>query len=58
MSEDTSPRQSKLKQGLKDPGNHHGAPILGGTSGQPISSGLSNISFYNTPSPMVTQVIG
>ncbi|CAI8584686.1 unnamed protein product [Vicia faba] len=58
VSEDTSPRQSKLKQGQKDPGNHHGAPILGGTSGQPVSSGLSNISFYNTPSPMVTQLSG
>jgi anaphase-promoting complex subunit 3 len=59
VSEDAIPRQSKLMQGLKDiPGNHHGAPILGGTSGHPINSGLSNISFYNTPSPMMTQVIG
>jgi len=56
VSEDTSPRHLKLMQGLKDvPGNHHGASILGGTS-QPINSGLSNISFYNTPSPMATQV--
>ncbi|ESW11331.2 hypothetical protein PHAVU_008G021500 [Phaseolus vulgaris] len=57
-SEDTSPRHLKLMQGLKDiPGNHHGASILGGTS-QPINSGLSNISFYNTPSPMATQLSG
>ncbi|GAU14085.1 hypothetical protein TSUD_169100 [Trifolium subterraneum] len=59
VSEDAIPRQSKPMQGLKDiPGNHHGAPILGGTSGQPINSGLSNISFYNTPSPMMTQISG
>ncbi|WJX80905.1 Cell division cycle protein 27 B, variant 2 [Trifolium repens] len=59
VSEDAIPRQSKLMQGLKDiPGNHHGAPILGGTSGHPINSGLSNISFYNTPSPMMTQLSG
>ncbi|KOM36678.1 hypothetical protein LR48_Vigan03g005900 [Vigna angularis] len=58
VSEDTSPRQLKLMPGLKDvPGNHHGASILGGTS-QPINSGLSNISFYNTPSPMATQLSG
>ncbi|CAJ2669251.1 unnamed protein product [Trifolium pratense] len=59
VSEDAIPRQSKLMQGLKDiPGNHHGAPILGGSSGQPTNSGLSNISFYNTPSPMMTQLSG
>ena len=58
VSDDASPRQPKHMQGLKDiPGNHHGASILGGTASQPINSGLSNISFYNTPSPMVTQVI-
>lgn len=56
-SEDTSPRQLKLMQSMKDiPGNHHGPSILGGTA-QPINSGLSNISFYNTPSPMAAQVI-
>lgn len=59
VSEDSSPRQPKHMQSLKDiPGNHHGVPLLGVTSGQPINSGLSNISYYNTPSPMVTQVIG
>ncbi|KEH21848.1 cell division cycle-like protein [Medicago truncatula] len=59
VSEDASPRQSKLMQGLKDiSGNHHGAPVLGGTSGQPINSGLSNISFYNTPAPTMTQLSG
>lgn len=58
VSEDASPRQSKFMQGLKDiSGNHHGAPVLGGTSGQPINSGFSNISFYNTPAPTMAQVI-
>ncbi|KAL2959288.1 hypothetical protein AAZX31_18G259900 [Glycine max] len=58
VSEDTSPRQLKLMQGMKDfPGNHHGASILGGTA-QPNNSGLSNISFYNTPSPMAAQLSG
>ncbi|KAK7340772.1 hypothetical protein VNO77_21485 [Canavalia gladiata] len=58
VSEDVSPRQLKLMQGLKDiPGNHHGASILGGTA-QSINSGLSTISFYNTPSPMATQLSG
>ncbi|XP_027349776.1 cell division cycle protein 27 homolog B-like isoform X2 [Abrus precatorius] len=58
ISEEASPRQLKLMQGLKDiPGNHHGASILGGTA-QPINSGLSNISFYNTPSPLATQLSG
>ncbi|KHN14476.1 Cell division cycle protein 27 like B [Glycine soja] len=57
-SEDTSPRQLKLMQSMKDiPGNHHGPSILGGTA-QPINSGLSNISFYNTPSPMAAQLSG
>ncbi|XP_027188526.1 cell division cycle protein 27 homolog B-like isoform X2 [Cicer arietinum] len=59
VSEDSSPRQPKHMQSLKDiPGNHHGVPLLGVTSGQPINSGLSNISYYNTPSPMVTQMSG
>lgn len=60
VSEDASPRQLKHVQGnnLKDiPGNHNGASILGGAAGQPVNSGPSNLSFYNTPSPMATQVI-
>lgn len=57
MSEEASPRQLKQMQGLKDTAvYHHGASILGGAAGQPINSGSSNMSFYNTPSPMVAQV--
>ncbi|KAG4911868.1 hypothetical protein AAZX31_19G038000 [Glycine max] len=57
MSEEASPRQLKQMQGLKDTAvYHHGASILGGAAGQPINSGSSNMSFYNTPSPMVAQL--
>ncbi|KAI4352297.1 hypothetical protein L6164_006563 [Bauhinia variegata] len=59
VSEDVNPRQLKHVQGnnLKDiPGNHHGASTLGGTASQPLNSGPSNVSFYNTPSPMATQL--
>ncbi|XP_019442777.1 PREDICTED: cell division cycle protein 27 homolog B-like [Lupinus angustifolius] len=57
VSEVASPRQLRQVQGLKDnAGNHEGASILGGMAGQLINSGPSNISFYNTPSPMATQV--
>lgn len=55
--EDVSPRQLKLMQGnnVRDiPGNYHGATISGASSQPP--SGMSNVSFYNTPSPMGTQV--
>ncbi|KAK8620023.1 hypothetical protein V6N13_066510 [Hibiscus sabdariffa] len=51
-SKDVSPRQLKHTQGnnLRDiPGNHHGAVI---SASQPQNSGPSNISFYNTPSPV------
>lgn len=54
--EDVSPRQLKLMQGSNtrdSSGNSH--VILGGVSGQP-TNGSSNISFYNTPSPMPMQV--
>jgi anaphase-promoting complex subunit 3 len=57
--EDGSPRQSKHPQGnnLRDiPGNYHGATTLGGSASQPSNGGLPNLSFYNTPSPMATQV--
>ncbi|KAJ7973805.1 Cell division cycle protein 27 like B [Quillaja saponaria] len=60
-SEDVSPRQLKHIQGnsLRDiPGNHHGAAMLGGAAGQLLNSGASNILFYNTPSPMATQLSG
>ncbi|CAJ1947310.1 unnamed protein product [Sphenostylis stenocarpa] len=57
MSEEGSPRLLKQMQGLKDLGAyHHGSSILGGATGQPINSGSSNMSFYNTPSPMVAQL--
>lgn len=54
--EDVSPRQLNLMQGSNtrdSSGNSHA--ILGGVSGQP-TNGSSNISFYNTPSPMPMQV--
>lgn len=60
VSEDVSPRQLKHMQGnnLRDiPGNHHGASILGGAVSQSVNSGASNLTFYNTPSPIATQVI-
>lgn len=60
-SEDVSPRQLKNIQAnnLKDlPGNYHGAVVLAGAASQPLNGGPSNISsFYNTPSPMTTQVL-
>ncbi|KAJ0091066.1 hypothetical protein Patl1_13321 [Pistacia atlantica] len=60
-SEDVSPRQLKNMQtnNLRDvPGNHHGAAMLAGASNQPLNGGASNISFYNTPSPVATQLSG
>lgn len=58
VSEDASPRQLKHMQGLKDiAASHHGTSMIGGTAAQPIHNGPSNMSFYNTPSPMTTQVI-
>ncbi|XP_038993974.1 cell division cycle protein 27 homolog B-like isoform X2 [Hibiscus syriacus] len=57
-SEDVIPRQLKHIQGsnLRDiPGNHHGATI---SVSQPQNSGPSNISFYNTPSPVASQFSG
>ncbi|XP_057757546.1 cell division cycle protein 27 homolog B [Arachis stenosperma] len=57
VSDDASPRQPKHMQGLKDiPGTHNGASVFGGTASQPINSSLSNISFYNTPSPVIAQL--
>ncbi|KAJ1380807.1 Tetratricopeptide-like helical domain superfamily [Sesbania bispinosa] len=57
VCEDVSPRLLKHMQGLKDiAANHHGTSVSGGTAVQPINSGPSNLSFYNTPSPMATQL--
>lgn len=56
--EDVSTRQLKLMQAnnVRDiSGNYHGATISGGASSQP-PSGMANVSFYSTPSPMGTQV--
>ncbi|KAF3441874.1 hypothetical protein FNV43_RR15789 [Rhamnella rubrinervis] len=58
--EDVSPRQLKIMQGssVRDiPGVHHSSTVSGGASSQPLS-GSSNVSFYNTPSPMGTQLSG
>ncbi|XVF34902.1 hypothetical protein REPUB_Repub18cG0098300 [Reevesia pubescens] len=60
-SEDVSPRQLKHTQAnnLRDiPGNYHGAAVLSGAASQPQNGGPSNMSFYNTPSPMVSQLSG
>ena len=57
--EDASPRQSKHVQAnnTRDiPGNHHNNTLMGGASTQSLTGSSSNISFYNTPSPMATQV--
>ncbi|XVF88611.1 hypothetical protein PTKIN_Ptkin19aG0064900 [Pterospermum kingtungense] len=54
-SEEVSLRQLKHTQGnnLRDiPGNYHGA------ASQPQNGGPSNMSFYNTPSPMASQLSG
>ncbi|KAI9192658.1 hypothetical protein LWI28_026160 [Acer negundo] len=60
-SMDVSPRQLKHMQGnnLRDiPGNSYGGAMLTGAAGQPLNGGPSNISFYNTPSPVATQLSG
>ncbi|XP_044464916.1 cell division cycle protein 27 homolog B isoform X2 [Mangifera indica] len=60
-SDDVSPRQLKNMQtnNLRDiPGNYHGASMLAGASSQPLNGGPSNMSFYNTPSPVATQLSG
>ncbi|KAA8517196.1 hypothetical protein F0562_017552 [Nyssa sinensis] len=57
-SEDVGPRQLKHMNtnNLRDiPGNYHGAIASGGAASQPLNGGSANI-FYNTPSPMATQV--
>lgn len=57
--EDASPRQLKHVQGnnIRDiPGNYHNNTVLGGPPAQSLTGGSSNLSFYNTPSPMAAQV--
>lgn len=56
--DDVRTRQSKQAQSnnLRDiPTNYHGPVNLGGPANQ-IANGGSNISFYNTPSPVAAQV--
>ncbi|XVF49124.1 hypothetical protein PTKIN_Ptkin03bG0243200 [Pterospermum kingtungense] len=60
-SEDISPRQFKHTQGnnIRDiPVNHHGTAVLSGAASQSQNGGPSNVSFYNTPSPMASQLSG
>ncbi|KAH9762525.1 cell division cycle protein 27 [Citrus sinensis] len=60
-TEDISPRQLKHMQAnnLKDiPGNYHGAAVSAAAASQPLNGGPSNASFYNTPSPITTQLSG
>ncbi|XP_022144936.1 cell division cycle protein 27 homolog B isoform X2 [Momordica charantia] len=57
-SDDVRTRQSKHPQNsnLRDiPANYHGAVNLGGAASQIVNGG-SNISFYNTPSPIGAQL--
>ncbi|KAA8536972.1 hypothetical protein F0562_029450 [Nyssa sinensis] len=60
-SEDVSPRKFKHMNAnnVRDiPGNYHGGVATGGAASQPLTNGPANISFYNTPSPMATQLSG
>ncbi|KAH9800933.1 cell division cycle protein 27 [Citrus sinensis] len=60
-TEDISPRQLKHMQAnnLRDiPGNYHGAVVSAAAASQPLNGGPSNASFYNTPSPITTQLSG
>ncbi|POO00841.1 N-terminal acetyltransferase A, auxiliary subunit [Trema orientale] len=59
--EDFSPRHLKHMQGnnIRDiPGNYHNSTVAGGASTQSLTGSSSNITFYNTPSPMATQLSG
>ncbi|PPR84022.1 hypothetical protein GOBAR_AA36694 [Gossypium barbadense] len=58
-SEDVYSRQFKHTQGnnYRDiPGNYHAAAVSSGAVDQPQNGGPSNTSFYNTPSPMASQL--
>ncbi|XWS17325.1 hypothetical protein CRYUN_Cryun33cG0057600 [Craigia yunnanensis] len=60
-SEEVSSRQLKYTQGNNPrdiPGNYHGAAVVSGAASQPQNGGRSNMSFYNTPSPMASQLSG
>lgn len=60
-SENVSPRQLKYMQynNTRDiPGNYHRATTSGAAAVQPVNGGSSNLSFYNTPSPMAMQPSG
>ncbi|XP_062090877.1 cell division cycle protein 27 homolog B [Humulus lupulus] len=59
--EDFSPRHLKHMQGnsIRDiPGSYHNSTVIGGASAQSLTGSSSNIPFYNTPSPMATQLSG
>lgn len=59
MSESVSPRHLRHLHGnnMKDSSlNHNGAVFSGSAASQPSNGVHHNISFYNTPSPMATQV--
>ncbi|XP_030489458.2 cell division cycle protein 27 homolog B isoform X1 [Cannabis sativa] len=59
--EDFSPRHLKHMQGsnIRDiPGNYHNSAVIGGASAQSLTGSSSNMPFYNTPSPMATQMSG
>ncbi|XP_076885371.1 cell division cycle protein 27 homolog B-like isoform X1 [Bidens hawaiensis] len=62
MAENASTRQLRHLNGnnIKDNSlNHNGAVFSGSTTASQSSNGVhSNISFYNTPSPMATQLSG
>lgn len=59
--EDLSQRQVKplTVNNIRDiSGNYYGAVASSGTSNQNLNGGPASISFYNTPSPMATQLSG
>ncbi|CAH1448650.1 unnamed protein product [Lactuca virosa] len=61
LAESVSPRQLRLLHGnnVKDNSlNHNGAAFAGNAATQPNNGVHANISFYNTPSPMATQLSG
>ncbi|KAI3422861.1 KOW domain-containing protein [Psidium guajava] len=59
--DDVSPRQLKqmLGNNARDvAGSHHGTTASSRGSGQPLNGGSSQLSLYNTPSPVATQLSG
>lgn len=61
LAESVSPRQLRLLHGnnVKDNSLNHNAAVFAGNAAatQPNNGVHANISFYNTPSPMATQVL-